>query len=567
MLLNDRRSRQLSFRRLPYVVAIATAFPALAMAATPPSGVPSSGTILQQTLPATPSATAPGSVLKLPSRPTKTSHSTVQIPVRQIRFEGNHLIPSKALKKCVRAYVGHKETLADLQQAAAKITQLYQKHGYPLAYAYLPPQSVSHGIIRIAVVEPKYDQIHIKGHSRLSPGQARRTLGLTSGEYIKQGPLNRGLLLLSRTPGIYVQGTLVPGSKPRTSSLDVGVYNLPVLSGTVEFENHGSDYTGRLRTAVDLNVANPFGYGSQLSVSALGTQGWLLHAGSFTATSPDLLDGLRAGIYGSRTSYRLGGAFASLGESGRATQLGVDLVYPVFIQPGELVSARFDVYRDLFSQLNTTANTFDSSHINLERVMFSTALADSSGFTSATISATHGDVLLDSAYSRFVDAMGANTAGSFWTGDLRVSRHQDLPARFRLTLSASGQLASKNLGGSQKFFLGGPTGVMSYPVGEAGGDEGVLGTLRLAHSIPSLIPGHMEAALLAQDGAVWFNRDPYPGVSGPGSENLSGVGAELNYGYDGLSCNLSYDYRLGGLPATAGTAHHGEVWFSLKMAF
>lgn len=158
-----------------------------AQAAPPP------GTVLRQN--ATPAALpeAPGSVLTLPAPPEQGGRARTPVPVRHLRLEGDTLLPAGELEALTRPLEGRTVTLGELQQVAQRITALYQRHGYPLAYAFVPAQRITEGEVRISVIEPRYDRIEIQGKSRLRSTQARRTLGLTSGQVITQDALDRGL--------------------------------------------------------------------------------------------------------------------------------------------------------------------------------------------------------------------------------------------------------------------------------------------------------------------------------------------------------------------------------------
>lgn len=532
---------------------------------------PSPGTILKQTTPQPAIPTAPKSVLTLPPPARQEgAAAAVKIPVRKIVIQGNRLLPTAELEQRLQGIVGRTVTLGELRAAAARLTALYRAQGYPLAYAYIPAQSIRDGAVAISVVEPRYDRIDIGNTSRLKSARASRTLGLHPGEPIASAPLDRGLLLLHRTPGLRVAGTLVPGAEPATSTLQVKLSDAPRLRAATTFDNYGNIYTGRTRAGATISLDNPLGYGSQLAVNGLVTEGNRLHAGGFSAVSPDLVNGLRAGLYGSRTDYRLGGTFADLHQRGHARQIGLDLSYPVILQPGRLLNVRLDVTRNTLEQKSSVVGTENRSHITLARFSVDSAYADrTGGLTTGGLSISRGTLSLDSPDAHAADAAGPNAAGSFWVAQGQVRYQRLLPLQLQLNLGVSGQLASHNLDGSEKFYLGGPDGVMSYPIGEAGGDQGVMLQARLGHQLPiAALPGRLDAALLAQAGKVWINHDAYPGFTGANRVSLTGAGLGLDYHWrDRAGIRLTYVHQLDNSPATAGPDHGDELWASLQLFF
>ncbi len=529
---------------------------------------PTPGAIQQQTTPPPTLPSAPGPVLTLPEPVQQGGQSAVRIAVREIRLEGNQLIPTAELMPLVAEPQAKTVTLGELNQAAGRVTAYYRAQGYPLAYAYLPAQTIADGTVRIAVVEPRYDEVSLKGDSRLKAEQAARTLGLDSGAPIEQAPLERGLLLLNQTPGVRVAGTLVPGAKPGTSSLDVRVSDTPRVRGALTVDNEGSEATGRIRGLAEVSFDNPFGYGGQIAGSGLTTESGLLRAGTLNLRSPDLYQGLRASLYGSQTEYTLGGDFASLNLEGQASQWGLGLDYPLILQPGRLLSARLDALRNRFRQQSTTGGLDDRSHIDLLRLSLNGAVANAAGgMTSGGISVGRGTLGLDSTDARVADAAGPNAAGDFWVGQIDLQQDQPLPGAFRLQVNLSGQVASHNLDDSQKFYLTGPDGVMSYPVGAVGGDAGALLRLKLARGVPLELPGRLEAALLGQYGEVWFDHSRYPGATDPNHTDLAAVGFGLDYRWSRLAAQLDYARRVGSAPVGTDSNDNDQLWARLRLDF
>lgn len=525
--------------------------------------VPSAGAVLKQNAPPAVLPAAPGAVIALPAPSRQDADAATPIPVRRIRLQGNTRVSTRDLEPLVKGLEGRTVTLGALRQAARRITALYQSRGYPLASAYIPAQRIQHGVVRIQVVEPTYDRINVQGHSRLDAGQARRILGLSPGQPIAQDKLERGLLLLNRTPGVRVAGTLVPGAQPATSRLQVRLTDTPMLHTRIHLDDYGSTYTGRTRVGVDLSLDNPLGHGAQAAVTTLATTGGLLRAGGFSLTSPDLADGLRAGIYGSRTRYRLGDRFAALGIRGRVSQFGLDLDFPLLLQPGRLLGARLDLLREGFDQHSTVTGSHSRTHIRMARLGLDGAWADRFGSTSGGLSLGRGALSLDNPDARLADASGLRAGGTFWVARLQLQREQSLPRQWRLRVRLSAQMSTHPLDGSEKFYLGGPYAVMSVPTGTTSGDAGALVDVRLSHALPWVPSGRLRGALLLQSGTVWLRGSA---TTNPGSTHLSGLGPGLDYQWKhSVSAHLAYVHGLGNARTAGGVRNTGEWWARLTI--
>jgi len=525
---------------------------------------PSPGAVLQQTAPAPAAITAPSAPIVLPARKSRKTGSRVPIPVRKLKITGNHLISTRKLQTLVAPAEGRTLTLDQLNAVVHRITAAYHKAGYPVAYAYLPAQTVRAGVIRVDVVEPTYDRIEVTGTSRFSAAQTRATLGVKTGEPVAEGPLSRGLLLLQETPGLVVNGMLLPGAAPGTTSLRIARKDAPLLSGRVSLDNHGNAYTGRVLSQFSVTAADPFGQGSALSANATVSQSTDLKAGGIDAISPDLGNGLRFGAYGSWTDYRLGGPFAGLDQHGQARQLGADLSYPLVLAPGRQLGLRVDLTDTRLSQETLSTGAVTRQHLRIASFSLSGAVSGAKGgVTSGRVALNLGTLSLAPAAARAADAAGPNAAGSFALLRFRLAQDQPLGGGYALRAALSGQLANRNLDSSQKFYIGGPDGVMSTDVGDAGGDEGVLLRLRLSHGIRSSLPGRLTAMGLAQWGTVRVNHSPYAGASGPNRLSAGALGLGIDYVQDRWSFNATAAAPFGGQGLTTGA----RLWLSAGIRF
>jgi hemolysin activation/secretion protein len=535
------------------------------------SSVPSTGAVLRQTLTPPAALALPGRVFELPEPANQSSSSTILIPVRKLEIEGNNLIDTNTLAALVQQAEGRELTLGALRDFVDRISQAYRNAGYPVAFAYLPAQSIRDGVIRIAVIEPTYDAIKITGKSRLLSKQAERSVSIGIGDPVALAPLTRSLLLLSQTPGISIKGTLIPGSQPQTTTLQLEPSDLAVFSGNLSLSNYGSSYTGSKLASLAVEANNPFGYGSRLSVNASQSDTGNLKSAGVTLTSPDLGDGLRFGAYGIATEYHLGGVFADLDQIGSAKLAGLNVDYPLILTATKVLNFRLDRVGTWMNQTTRSIATNANQKTSLTRVSLDWLAQDAAkgqrilGQTSALLRLTHGKLSLGTAAELSLDAAGPQTSGHFDLAEIRLGRVQPLPKGFSLTADISAQLSSRNLTSSQKFFLGGSTNIMGLPVGEAAGDSGYLIRLRFAHAInfPQL-SGTLIGALLAQHGTVWTNHTVYDGFSGPEKSSAGSLGLGFDYASQGWSISSAVVAPIG---AATIIGHEPKVWLEAKVKF
>ena len=383
--------------------------------------------------------------------------------------------------------------------------------------------------------------------------KAEQSIALKSGELITDSGLQRGLLILNRTPGIQVKGVLIPGATPGTSTLYTSVADTPVLRGSFGLDNYGSPYTGRGRALANLALDNPTGGGDSIAINAIGTEGDLLHSGGFNYLSTDLYQGLRANLYGSQVRYKLGKEFSSLKLKGRADQYGFGLNYPFILRAGKLLEGRVDLTRNTFKQDPGTRYNLDTA-----RFAFIGVLADIYGNTSGGISVTKG---------KHDNKTATYLSRDFWVSQFQLQRMHYLPSQFYIKALVSGQFASTSLDASQQFYLGGPHGIIAYDTGTLGGDQAVLLNLGLYKELSSAIPGNLVVGVALLNGKI--RQKSHKVLSGTRrKDSASSAGMVVEYRFNRhVYAHISYAHRIGNRPDSIEKRRDDRFWASVSLDF
>jgi hemolysin activation/secretion protein len=126
--------------------------------------LPDSGLIMRESskMPAMPKKPADAGIELLPFKKPMAAQGNLHVLVRSFSFSGNTRFSTSTLQSLLGSYTNRELGFADLQQAAAVITDYYRKAGFPSAYAYLPEQTLAHGQVELAIFEGQKDDEHIK---------------------------------------------------------------------------------------------------------------------------------------------------------------------------------------------------------------------------------------------------------------------------------------------------------------------------------------------------------------------------------------------------------------------
>jgi hemolysin activation/secretion protein len=535
--------------------------------------LPNAGSILKQIpapAPATPAAKGNG----LSIEQTERAALPVSAPflVQSLQLSGNTAFDSASLHALVADAEGKQLTLQQLDALAARITAYYQNHGYPLARAIIPAQTISNGVVQLRVIEASYGKITLDNRSRVNDPLLKATLApLQSGQPIAQSALDRSLLLLADVPGLLVNATLMPGDAVGTSDLLVNANSVPALLGNAVLDNDGSRYTGRVRLGATLNFIHPLHQGDLLTVSALSS-GTNMNYGRIAYDT--LLDGAgtRAGGSYSDLSYKLGDTLEALNGHGNAQVASLWIKRPLLRSANRNVSAQLQYDRlQLRDHIDVSAikneRHLDNWNLNLSGDQRNAWAANS--IFNWTLGWSAGRVSFDDVTARTIDAATLGTQGGYSKLSLSLNHLQSLSQNLTLSLAASGQWANANLDSSQKMSIGGAYTVRAYDMGVVSGDMGYLFNAELRRHMGTLLGGQWQAIGFIDTAHVTINQQPGPAQKAASNEvRLSGAGIGASWaGNNQWAAKLTLAAPLGSTPALVGHNNSARLWAEISKNF
>src|SRR5688572_5885735 len=80
-----------------------------------------------------------------------------------IRVDGATMIPPSRFAAAIEPYLGRPLAAADLRALAREIADVARGAGYGLATAWVPPQSVTNGVLRVQLDEGRIDAVEAGG--------------------------------------------------------------------------------------------------------------------------------------------------------------------------------------------------------------------------------------------------------------------------------------------------------------------------------------------------------------------------------------------------------------------
>jgi hemolysin activation/secretion protein len=483
-----------------------------------------------------------------PPKPALPPTTKVNVTVKDFRFTGNTVFQAEVLREQVREFVGKTLDFNGLNDAASRVQRYYRERGYFLAVAYLPQQEIKDGVVEISILEGRLGQINLQVDPkvRLKESFARSilTAHLKPGDLITENSLERPLLLLRDLPDMEVTSELGP-SKTQVGAADLTVKlaeNRRPVTGFVDFDNWGNVFSGQYRFGLNLNTGDLTGYGDLLSFRGFITNDSLMTFGRITYVIPIGHYGTRVGAGVTGFNYKLGKEFAPLESNGDGQVYTLYALHPFLRTRNANLFVQAAVERkDLEDRIDSVGLVEDRKITNGKLGVvgdFRDRLL-SGGLNSYSLTYTGGDLEISPPSAEAADqapGTGPQTSGSFSKVNLELRRLQRISDNFNLLIGYQAQVANKNLTPAEKMSLGGPNGVRAYPVGEAPGDTGQIGSVELRYIVPGfqLGGGDFTLSTFVDYGQVRTLQDPPPAAASLANmRSISGAGIGLSWGREG----------------------------------
>ncbi|MCL2160479.1 MAG: ShlB/FhaC/HecB family hemolysin secretion/activation protein [Betaproteobacteria bacterium] len=510
-------------------------------------------------------AQTPQAMPAAPSSPASTFHLN-GVYLKGVRVLGDEL------DALVARYLNRDVTLSDLEALAQSIGEKYREHGYFLAEAIIPVQTVVDGVVEISVIEGRLGRINVNvtPDAPISEAVVRAFLAPLKNGHALNGPLyERVILLLSDLPGVIVSSRLEEGVQTGTTDLTVEVGAARRWIFSLDADNQGFKETGRYRFGGSVRWASPFRMGDSLDARLMISDNANLTVGRISYEGPLGARGIRGGISFAHVDYQIGGEFADLDPYGIADIFEATLNYPLirsrrqnlYLHLGANMKRLEDSYRalDLTSQKRVTGLKLGWAWDRRDTLL-------GGGYWASVGEWYRGRLDIRDAFSNEADRSpsGRNTQGDFNKITLQASRLQRLIGNHSLHLSLGGQWANKNLDASEKLSLGGAQAVRAYLSSQALVDKGFIGSVEWRWSMNAT----MTPFVFYDIGSGWLSIDTQPGETG-NHQKLQGTGIGLQWVRAGnFAVNATLAWRVGSRSDhTNSSGHSPRLLVQLQKVF
>lgn len=459
--------------------------------------------------PETPVA-APVQVTETPVQPVaEAAPSVTKVAVKQVIFEGNKTFSSEVLTAVIANDIGGDMSLQEMKVLAAKVQGYYHDAGYQLTTVVVPQQDfVNMTALRLTVLEGWLGAVQVNGNKRFSSERVADALaanGIKPSSAFTLSTMEQALTRLNRLSGISVTTLLQPGDQAGSTDAVMTVKEADRVKGAIEFNNYGSESTGKARVVPSVELPNLSGRGDVLTALGFASLGG---SGSYSARlgymTPVNARGDRASAYVSHGNVFVGGAFNALDIKGDNTSWGAGFTRDFVKTAQNIYSA--EVWLEGID-VNQSILGVTTAEDKIRKLRFSASL-DQSGISGRTLASLGVHVGLSDFLGGMPDDSPlssraiAKADGNFTKFTLDAARVQRLSPRFTLIPQFSGQYAVNSVVSGEQWGIGGYGSVSGHAISAFSGDSGFTASLE-ARSLMFLNDDRYQFIARVEQGTVF----------------------------------------------------------------
>lgn len=484
--------------------------------------------------------------IKEPS--VKPSTITQKILIKKIIVTESVIISNDAIANITKRYENKNLSMMELTAAVDDINELYKEKKNITSKAFLPPQKIKDGIVKINLIEGRLGNLMLEGNESTRDSYFYKRLELNSGDIVDLSKLENELFLFNRKNDVSLRAVLRPGTELATTDYILKVNEPNKFDVLLYFDNAGRDETGLERYGLVANHNSLFGIRDKLSLGGLLADGTKNGFASYNL--PINKYGTRLGLSydASRTALR-SGVLKNFKITGHSYAMGVSLSHPLYIGKRSEINAFsafsskrsatfYDNFTTLAEKLKTVSYGFDYASF------LKTTSWEFRNFITNGLNRPNGDAKFFKYNAEL---------NNFW----RLSDKTFSLFRSKLQYTDTDTLPS-----SEQFQIGGVATVRGYPEGMITGENGYLLSAELSFSISS--KDNVRFILFADHGGTLNTKSS--SITTVSDDSISSLGFGFNVNF---TKNLSGRIMCG-VPMVdygAEEAHQPVIHFDMQLRF
>ena len=444
-----------------------------------------------------------------------------------IRVEGATELTPAVFAAAIEPYLGRPLGAEELRALARDVAEAARGAGFGLATAWIAPQSLTSGVLRVTLDEGRVDAIEVDGPARRAV--ERRLAPLATGAPLRTATLERRLLIAGDLAGVSLGRPRLVRREGRNVLIVTTAYDR--FRGRASIDNSGSSTIGPVRARLHVDLNGLIATGDRLSIGGVVTPlqprefqyvqaGYSLPVGS---------NGTEVTVRGYAGHSRAGAELRNRDLEGLSTEVEASVSHPIVrSRAASLWGTATLTVRD--SRLDRQGERIRDDRIVSATASLYGVARVAGGRARVRLSYVQGFDWLNATPRGDPLASRRDAGGGFSRAELWAEYERRLGGGFSMELQVAGQIASRPLLASEEMGLGGRQFLRAWDYRELSGDQGAAGSAELRYDLVGGLPDplHRVQLYLYADGGQVTNLD-----GGFGSGSLASAGGGIRAWMDG----------------------------------
>ena len=401
----------------------------------------------------------------------------ITFELKKIVTDASAVLTDAELDAIIKPYEGKQVQLNDIYAIVDKINALYNDKGYVTCRAFLPPQTITDGTVKLLLVEGRTGSTIVNNNKYTKTKYITNRMHLAKGEIANIKQLNKDLLLFNATNSTQLRIMMKAGTEPGTTDYEITAYEPMRDTWTIFEDNAGSDTSGEYRTGLFFNTKSLSGHFDALSLGTVISEGTkaanVMYSRSLgrSGTKMNLVYSTNAvevvkGDYedmikGHANSYAIGFTQPIVVNETTRTELSLDYNRQNSKTDFMPAGTRFNIADDSVQDfsLGFAMTNYGASHVFYQKHSYVRGYSESAPDMSAQNSQNFGFYKFNAMYQKLYKA------GQMWS--------------LRADAQWSG---SDGMVSSRQFYMGGMYSVRGYKENYLGGESGF--TFSAEYAVP-----------------------------------------------------------------------------------
>lgn len=401
----------------------------------------------------------------------------ITFELKKIVTDASAVLTDAELDAIIKPYEGKQVQLNDIYAIVDKINALYNDKGYVTCRAFLPPQTITDGTVKLLLVEGRTGSTIVNNNKYTKTKYITNRMHLAKGEIANIKRLNKDLLLFNATNSTQLRIMMKAGTEPGTTDYEITAYEPKRDTWNIFEDNAGSDTSGQYRTGLFFNTKSLSGNCDALSLGTVISEGTkaanVMYSRSLgrSGTKMNLVYSTNAvevvkGDYedmikGHANSYAIGFTQPIVVNETTRTELSLDYNRQNSKTDFMPAGTRFNIVDDSVQDfsLGFAMTNYGASHVFYQKHSYVRGYSESTPDMSVQNSQNFGFYKFNAMYQKLYKA------GQMWS--------------LRADAQWSG---SEGMVSSRQFYMGGMYSVRGYKENYLGGDSGF--TFSAEYAVP-----------------------------------------------------------------------------------